>query len=93
MRGYTLAKDQYVERLRKIEGQVRGLQRMVEDDRYCIDILTQISSVRRALESVALGLMDQHLRHCVMEAAEHGAKDREDKLNEAVSAVERLVRG
>ncbi len=68
-RGYTMAKDDYLKRLRRIEGQVRGLQRMVDNDEYCIDILTQVSAVTKALQSVAVGLLDQHLRHCVTNAA------------------------
>lgn len=91
MRGYTLDKDEYLLRLRKIEGQVRGLQRLVEDDTYCIEILTQIASVRAALQKVALGLVDQHLRHCVMEAMTVGPEVGEKRLTEATRAVERLV--
>ena len=92
MRGYTLEKDNYLNRLRRIEGQVRGLQRMIEDDRYCIDILTQISSATAALDAVALGLVDEHLRHCVMQAADQGDQhDRDATLTEAVTAVERLL--
>jgi DNA-binding FrmR family transcriptional regulator len=92
MRGYTLDKDEYLIRLRKIEGQVRGLQRMVEADEYCIDVLTQLSSVTAALQGVAIGLVDEHLRHCVMDAAARGDGERDAKLTEAVRAVERLVR-
>lgn len=90
-RGYTLEKDAYLSRLRKIEGQVRGLQRLIDDDTYCIDVLTQIASVRSALQKVALGLVDQHLRHCVTDAvgAEPDAAD--DRLDEATLAVERLL--
>jgi DNA-binding FrmR family transcriptional regulator len=92
MRGYTINRTSYANRLRRIEGQVRGLQRMIDDDRYCIDVLTQISSVTAALDAVALGLVGEHLRHCVLDAAlEHG-EDRDRKLHEAVAAVERLVR-
>ena len=90
MRGYTLHKDDYLSRLRKIEGQVRGLQRMVEEDRYCVEILDQISSVTRALENVAIGLVDEHVRHCVMEAADPG--EGETRLTEALDAVARLLR-
>ena len=91
VRGYTINREDYLQRLRRIEGQVRGLQRMIEDDRYCIDVLTQISSVTAALDAVALGLVDQHLRHCVMQAAEEGDEQRDRTLREAVAAVERLV--
>lgn len=90
MRGYTLHKDDYLSRLRKIEGQVRGLQRMIEEDRYCIDVLDQVSSVTRALENVAIGLVDEHVRHCVMEAAD--ASEGETRLTEAMDAVARLLR-
>jgi DNA-binding FrmR family transcriptional regulator len=91
MRGYTLEKDDYLTRLRKIEGQVRGLQRLVDEDTYCIDILTQIASVNAALKKVALGLVDQHLRHCVLDAAETDPDDGQLKLAEATMAVERLL--
>jgi len=92
MRGYTLNQEDYLTRLRKIEGQVRGLQRMIEADEYCIDVLTQLSSVIAALQAVAIGLVDEHLRHCVMEAAAGGDGQRDAKLTEAIRAVERLVR-
>ncbi len=93
MRGYTLDKDTYVARLRRIEGQVRGLQRMVDEDRYCIDILTQVSSVTAALNAVSLGLVDQHFRHCVLEAASEGDADARDRtISEAMSAIERLIK-
>jgi DNA-binding FrmR family transcriptional regulator len=91
MRGYTLEKDDYLTRLRKIEGQVRGLQRLVDEDTYCIDILTQIASVNAALKKVALGLVDQHLRHCVLDAVDTDADDGQLKLAEATLAVERLL--
>ena len=87
--GYTATKDQLQKRLRRIEGQVRGLQGMVEDDRYCIDILTQISAVQAALDKVALGLLDEHARHCVMGAADD---DRAEKTDELMAAVGRLMR-
>jgi len=90
MRGYTLQKDDYEKRLARIEGQVRGLARMIEEDQYCIDVLTQIASVTKALQGVGLGLIDQHMRHCVMEAADHG--EGTEKLDEAMHAVERLLR-
>jgi DNA-binding FrmR family transcriptional regulator len=92
MRGYTINKESHLNRLRRIEGQVRGLQRMIDDDRYCIDVLTQISSVTAALDAVALGLVDEHLRHCVLDAAIENGDERDRKLHEAVAAVERLVR-
>ena len=92
MRGYTMNRSDYLLRLRKIEGQVRGLQRMIEEDEYCIDILTQLSSVSAALQGVGLGLIDEHLRHCVMQAALDSGDERDTKLTEAVRAVERLVR-
>ena len=92
MRGYTMNRTDYLNRLRRIEGQVRGLQRMIEADEYCVDILTQLSSVTAALQSVAIGLVDEHLRHCVMDAAAAGDDARDVKLDEAVHAVERLVR-
>ena len=92
MRGYTINKDSYTNRLRRIEGQVRGLQRMIAEDRYCIEVLTQISSVTAALDAVALGLVDEHLRHCVMDAALENGEERDRKLHEAVEAVERLFR-
>lgn len=92
MSGYAIGKASYANRLRRIEGQVRGLQRMIEEDRYCIDVLTQISSVTAALDAVALGLVDEHLRHCVIDAAHANGEHRDRKLTEAVAAVERLIR-
>jgi DNA-binding FrmR family transcriptional regulator len=92
MRGYTEDKDTYLRRLRRIEGQVRGLQAMVEEDRYCIDVLTQISAATRALQEVAIGLLDQHLGHCVREAIESGGPEADAKVAEASQAVARLVR-
>jgi CsoR family transcriptional regulator, copper-sensing transcriptional repressor len=92
MAGYAIARDDYLRRLRRIEGQVRGLQRLIEEDTYCIDVLTQISSVTKSLQSVGLGLLDEHLRHCVREAVDD-ADDRGDaKIDEAVAAVARLLR-
>ena len=88
-RGYTATKDQLLARLRRIEGQVRGVQGMVEDDRYCIDVLTQISAVQAALDKVALGLLDDHARHCVMRAADD---ERAGKTDELMAAVGRLMR-
>jgi CsoR family transcriptional regulator, copper-sensing transcriptional repressor len=90
--GYTENKDDYLMRLRRIEGQVRGLQRMVETDKYCVDILTQVAAVTRALQSVALGLLDEHLSHCVAEAVTEGADTAAAKIREASAAVARLVR-
>ena len=89
--GYIDDKDSHLTRLRRIEGQVRGLQRMVEADTYCIDILTQVSAATKALEAVALGLLDDHLRHCMVHAANDPAH-LEEKLSEASSAIARLVR-
>jgi len=88
-RGYTATKDQLLTRLRRIEGQVRGIEGMVDDDRYCIDVLTQISAVQAALDKVALGLLDQHANHCVMGAA---PAERDAKTAELMSAVGRLMR-
>ena len=90
--GYTADKDAYLKRLRRIEGQVRGLQRMVEDDKYCIDILTQVSAATKALESVALGLLEEHLKHCVAEAVAEGGDTATAKVKEASDAIARLVR-
>ena len=90
--GYISNKDAYLKRLRRIEGQARGLQGMVTDDKYCIDILTQISAMTSALESVALGLLDDHLNHCVLNAAVAGGAEAEAKLQEASAAIARLVR-
>ncbi|HEY8523531.1 MAG TPA: metal-sensitive transcriptional regulator [Acidimicrobiales bacterium] len=93
MRGYTMDKDDYLKRLRRIEGQVRGLQRMIEEDTYCIDVLTQVSAVNRALQSVAVGLLDQHVRHCVRDAALNDDAERADAMvTEATRAIERLVK-
>ena len=83
-------KDDYLKRLRRIEGQARGLQRMVDEEQYCIDILTQISAMTKALQSVGLALLDEHLAHCVVNAAPEG--DRDVKLKEASDAIARLVR-
>ena len=85
-------KPRLLNRLNRIEGQVRGIARMVEDDEYCIDILTQISAATSALESVALRLLEDHLKHCVTDAARLGGKDMDDKLEEASQAIARLVR-
>jgi DNA-binding FrmR family transcriptional regulator len=92
MRGYTSDRETYLKRLRRIEGQVRGLQRMVENDEYCIDILTQISAATKALQAVSIGLMDEHLKHCVAQAIADGGEGAEDKIREASEAIARLVR-
>ena len=85
-------KDDYLKRLRRIEGQARGLQRMVEEEQYCIDILTQVSAMTKALQSVALGLLDEHMAHCVVNAAREGGAEADIKLKEASDAIARLVR-
>jgi DNA-binding FrmR family transcriptional regulator len=90
--GYIHAKDDYLKRLRRIEGQARGLQRMVEEEQYCIDILTQVSAMTKALQSVALGLLDEHMSHCVVDAAKAGGHEADVKLKEASDAIARLVR-
>jgi DNA-binding FrmR family transcriptional regulator len=92
MHGYTDRKDDHQKRLRRIEGQVRGLQQMLDDDRYCIDVLTQVSAVTRALQSFALELLEEHLGHCVSAAVQGGGKDAADKLAEASAAIARLVK-
>lgn len=97
MTGYTMEKDQYLSRLRRIEGQVRGLQRMIDEDTYCIDVLTQIASVTKALQGVGMGLLDEHVRHCVKDAAQTAestgdASAFDEKVAEAMSAVGRMLR-
>jgi CsoR family transcriptional regulator, copper-sensing transcriptional repressor len=99
MPGYTMSKDQYLARLRRIEGQVRGLQRMVDEDTYCIDVLTQIASVTKALQGVGMGLLDEHIRHCVKEAGaatseggEAAAGEFDAKVGEVMAAVSRMLR-
>ncbi|MGH8998236.1 MAG: metal-sensitive transcriptional regulator [Acidimicrobiia bacterium] len=93
MRGYTMNKDDYQKRLRRIEGQVRGLQRLIEEDTYCIDVLTQVSAITKALQSVAVGLLDEHIRHCVRDAAlGDDAQRADDMVTEATRAIERLVK-
>ena len=89
VRGYSATKDQLQKRLRRIEGQVRGVQGMVDDERYCIDVLTQISAIQAALDKVALGLLDEHARHCVRGAE---GEDQLDKTDELMAAVGRLMR-
>jgi CsoR family transcriptional regulator, copper-sensing transcriptional repressor len=92
MAGYSMHKEDLLKRLRRVEGQVRGIQQMVEDDRYCIDVLTQISAVTKAIQSVAVGMFDEHLRHCVADAVHAGGAEAEQKLTEATAAVERLLK-
>jgi CsoR family transcriptional regulator, copper-sensing transcriptional repressor len=91
--GYTPNKQDYLRRLRRVEGQVRGLQKMVDDDQYCIDILTQVSAATRALQAVALGLMEDHLEHCVTQAVAEGGEVATAKVREASEAIARLVKG
>lgn len=92
MHGYSAEKQSYLTRLRRIEGQIRGLHRMVDEDVYCIDILTQVSAATRALQAVALGLLEDHVRHCVAEAIAGGGPEAEEKVKEASAAIARLVR-
>jgi DNA-binding FrmR family transcriptional regulator len=90
--GYSAEKASHLKRLRRIEGQVRGLQRMLEDDKYCIDILTQVSAATKALQAFSLELLDEHLAHCVVEAAQRGGPEADEKVREASDAIARLVR-
>jgi DNA-binding FrmR family transcriptional regulator len=90
--GYSERKDDYAKRLRRIEGQVRGIAKMIDEDKYCIDVLTQVSAVNSALQSVALGLLDEHLNHCVTNAVAVGGDEADAKLAEASAAIARLVR-
>src|SRR5947209_8035692 len=90
--GYLQRKDDYLTRLRRIEGQARGLQRMVEDEKYCIDILTQVSAMTKALQSVALGLLEEHMSSCLVAAAAAGGDEADEKVREASAAIARLVR-
>jgi DNA-binding FrmR family transcriptional regulator len=90
--GYITDKDKYLKRLRRIEGQARGISKMVDEEQYCIDILTQISALTSALEAVAVGLLDDHLKHCVLDAARLGGEEAATKLREASDAIARLVR-
>ena len=90
--GYTGSKDDYLKRLRRIEGQVRGIARMVEEDTYCIDVLTQVSAVTKALQSVSLGLLEDHIGHCVVDAAKESEEAGQAKVREASDAIARLVR-
>jgi DNA-binding FrmR family transcriptional regulator len=92
MPGYEMSKEQLLHRLRRVEGQIRGLQQMVEADRYCVDVLTQISAVTKALQSVAVGMLDDHLRHCVADAVAAGGPEADHKLAEATAAIDRLLK-
>ena len=92
MPGYTGSKDNYLKRLKRIEGQVRGVARMVEEDVYCIDVLTQISAATKALQAVALGLVEGHLGHCVVNAARSSHEEGAEKVHEAADAIARLVK-
>jgi CsoR family transcriptional regulator, copper-sensing transcriptional repressor len=92
MASYSSDKDAYLKRLRRIEGQVRGLARMVEEDKYCIDILTQVSAATKALQSFSLELLDEHLATCVVQAAQAGGEEADAKVREASDAIARLVR-
>jgi DNA-binding FrmR family transcriptional regulator len=90
--GYSARRDSHLKRLRRIEGQIRGLQRMVEEDKYCIDVLTQVSAATKALQAFSLELLDEHLGHCVVEAAAKGGDEAQVKVREASAAIARLVR-
>ena len=90
--GYIQHKDDHLKRLRRIEGQARGLQRMVEEEQYCIDILTQVAAMTKALQAVSVSLLEEHLSHCVVDAARQGDEQAEEKITEAVAAIRRLVR-
>jgi DNA-binding FrmR family transcriptional regulator len=90
--GYLADKEKYLVRLKRIEGQARGIHRMVDEEQYCIDILTQISALTSALQGVAVGLLDEHLKHCVTDAIRSGGDVADAKLDEATKAIARLVR-
>ena len=90
--GYLQRKDDYLKRMRRIEGQVKGIARMVDEEQYCIDILTQVSAMTKALQAVSLGLLDEHLAHCVVDAAKTGGTAADVKIKEASDAIARLVR-
>lgn len=92
MAGYTGSKDDYLKRLRRVEGQVRGVQRMVDEDQYCIDVLTQISAITKALQAVSLGLLEDHIGHCVVDATRESDEAAQTKVREAADAIARLVR-
>jgi CsoR family transcriptional regulator, copper-sensing transcriptional repressor len=89
--GYADRRDELQTRLRRIEGQIRGLQRMLDEDRYCIDVLTQISSATRALQGVAVSLLDEHVRHCVRDAIDEGAESADARVDEALEVIHRLI--
>lgn len=90
-RGYTSAKTDYAKRLSRIEGQVRGVRRMIDEDAYCIDVLTQVSAITKALQAVAVGLIDEHVRHCVRQAASN-EDELDEKMTEVTRAIERLLK-
>ena len=90
--GYDMSKEDLLKRLRRVEGQVRGLQRMIEEDTYCIDVLTQVSAATSALQSVAVGLLNDHLHHCVSDAVAAGGPEGTAKVTEATRAIERLIK-
>ena len=90
--GYAGRKDDYLKRMKRIEGQVRGIERMISEDKYCIDILTQVSAVTKALQAVSLGLLDEHMAHCVTDAVRTGGAEADAKLREASEAIARLVK-
>jgi len=92
MQGYTGRRDELLTRLRRIEGQIRGLQRMIEEDRYCIDVLTQISSATRALQGVATTMLDDHVRHCVRDAIDEGPATADERIDEALDVIHRLIK-
>lgn len=92
MAGYSMQKDDILKRLGRIEGQVRGVSRMVEDDRYCIDVLDQVAAITRALQQVSIGLLHDHLTHCVADAVAAGGEEGTDKIDEATAAIARLVK-
>lgn len=90
--GYISDKERYLRRMRRIEGQARGISRMIESEEYCIDILTQVSAITRALQGVAMELMEDHMSHCVLDAARKGGEEATDKIQEASDAIRRLIR-
>lgn len=90
--GYTAQKERYLRRLKLIEGQTRGVARMVAEDQYCIDILTQISAIQSALKAVSLGLLEDHLGHCVAHAIQHGGQEADEKIAEATAAIRRMAK-
>lgn len=92
MPGYDSDKELFLKRLKRIEGQVRGIAGMIEDDRYCIDVLAQVSAATKALHGVAIGLMDDHLRHCVSAAIDEGGPEADEKVSEAMDAIRLLLR-